>query len=143
MVGYLYKDIVLLFIKILQKNGLKESSEIIVKKVFCFIKKLTKKSPIGIFKSSLKNGMFYSELRLVKISGVNYKVPFEVKPKRQKNLALKSIIYSSSKKNHSYLTLNLMKEVIDTCNSVSNTVKLCDDMHKIAESNKLYLQYRY
>jgi len=139
----LCKNIVYSFIKVLQKNGTKEFSELTVKNLFSFVKKLSVKYPFILFKDALDKIKFYSEIKSVKISGVNYKIPVEIKPKRQKNLIFKIIILNGLKKNDTSLEVNLFKEILDSCNLVSNSVKLGDDFHKIAELNKIYIQYRY
>jgi ribosomal protein S7 len=49
---------------------------------------------------------------------------------------------NSIKKSQLSLSLNLAKEIIDTCDLNSKTIKMCDDFHKTAESNKIYIQSR-
>ena len=49
---------------------------------------------------------------------------------------------NSSKKLDIPLSNSLTKEFIDTYNLTSKTIKMCDDFHKIAESNKIYMQFR-
>jgi len=61
---------------------------------------------------------------------------------RQKTLVFRWIILNSIKKSELSLSLNLAKEIIDTCDFNSKTIKMCDDFHKTAESNKIYIQSR-
>ena len=137
-----FKYITLSFIKTLQKNGSKESSELIFKSVLSIIKKNSKRDPLVFFKEIINKSKPFCEVKSIRISGTNYKVPVEIKSGRQKVLALKWIILNSSKKLELPLANSLSKEFIDTYNLTSKTIKMCDDFHKIAESNKIYMQFR-
>ena len=130
------------FIKTLQKNGSKESSELIFKSMLCVLKKKSKKEPLIFFKEVINKSKPFCEVKSIRISGTNYKVPIEIKSGRQIILALKWIILNSSKKLELPLSNSLAKEFIDTYNLTSKTIKMCDDFHKIAESNKIYIQFR-
>ena len=137
-----FRYIILSFVRILQKNGSKESSELIFKNVLSILKKKSKKEPLIFFKEVIDKSKPFCEVKSIRISGTNYKVPVEIKSGRQKVLALKWVISNSSKKLESSLANCLAKEFIDTYNLTSKTIKMCDDFHKIAESNKIYMQFR-
>jgi small subunit ribosomal protein S7 len=137
-----FKYIILSFVRILQKNGSKESSELTLKSALSIIKKNSKKEPLIFFKEIIHKSKPFCEVKSIRISGTNYKVPVEIKSRRQKVLALKWIILNSSGKLESSLANCLAKEFIDTYNLTSKTIKMCDDFHKIAESNKIYMQFR-
>jgi small subunit ribosomal protein S7 len=130
------------FVRTLQKNGSKESSELIFKSMLSILKKKSKKEPLVFFKEVINRSKPFCEIKSIRISGTNYKVPIEIKSGRQKILALKWIISNSSKKLDVPLSQSLAKEFIDTYNLTSKTIKMCDDFHKIAESNKIYMQFR-
>ena len=130
------------FVRTLQKNGSKESSELIFKIMLSSIKKKSRKEPLIFFKEVINKSKPFCEVKSIRISGTNYKVPVEIKSGRQKILALKWIISNSSKKLDMPLSCSLTKEFIDTYNLTSKTIKMCDDFHRIAESNKIYIQFR-
>ena len=69
-------------------------------------------------------------------------MPIEIKLKRQTSLVFKWLIINALNKSDLPLAFNLAKEVIDTYNLNSKTIKMCDDFHKMAESNKIYVQFR-
>ena len=137
-----FKYIMVSFVRTLQKNGSKESSELIFKSMLSILKKKSKKEPLVFFKEVINRSKPFCEIKSIRISGTNYKVPIEIKSGRQKILALKWIISNSSKKLDVPLSQSLAKEFIDTYNLTSKTIKMCDDFHKIAESNKIYMQFR-
>ena len=137
-----FKYVMVSFVRTLQKNGSKESSELIFKNMLSILKKNSKKEPLVFFKEVINRSKPFCEVKSIKISGTNYKVPVEIKSGRQKILALKWIILNSSKKLELPLSNSLAKEFIDTYNLTSKTIKMCDDFHKIAESKKIYMQFR-
>jgi small subunit ribosomal protein S7 len=139
---YNNKYILISFIKILQKNGKKELSELTLKNTFSVLKKLNKLNPLFIFKEAVYRSKPFCEVKSIRISGTNYKVPVEIKLKRQISLVFKWLIINALNKSDLPLPLNLAKELIDTYNLNSKTIKMCDDFHKMAESNKIYVQFR-
>lgn len=139
----LSKNLVLSFNKILQKKGAKELSELIIRNLFCFIKKANKTNPLLLFKDALEKTKFYSEIKSIRIFGMLYKVPIEIKPKRQRNIILKTIVFNALKKDDLSVDACLMKEILDCCDLTSHSIKACDEFHKIAELNKIYILYRY
>ena len=137
-----FKYTMVSFVRTLQKNGSKESSELIFKSMLSALKKKSKKEPLVFFKEVINKSKPFCEVKSIRISGTNYKVPVEIKLGRQRILALKWIISNSSKKLDMPLSCSLTKEFIDTYNLTSKTIKMCDDFHRIAESNKIYIQFR-
>ena len=137
-----FKYIMVSFVKTLQKNGSKEPSELIFKNMLSIVKKKSKKEPLIFFKEVIDKSKPLCEVKSIRISGTNYKVPVEIKSARQKILAFKWIMLNSSTKLELSLSQSIAKEFIDTYNLTSKTIKMCDDFHKIAESNKIYMQFR-
>lgn len=138
-----FKYILTSFIKVLQKSYSKESSELIIKDTLSFLKKNTKDNPIYFFKDALDKSKPFCEVKSIRISGTNYKVPIEIDVDRQKTLVFRWIISNSLKRSEYSFSINLAKEILDTCDLNSKTIKMCDDFHKVAESNKVYIQSRY
>ena len=136
------KNIVSLFIKVIQKKGNKESNEKMLKNVFSYIKKVNKKNPLFVFLNALERSKPFCEIKSLKISGSNYKIPVEIKSERQKTLVLKWVFLNSLKRSDFLFKTNLSKEIIDTFNVISKTIKTCDEFHKMAESNKVFIQFR-
>ena len=96
-----------------------------------------------LLKNSLEEAKPYSELKSIKISGTNYKIPVEIKSKRQQNLFLKWLTLNSSTNSYLNIELGIAKEILNTSTFTSKTVKQRNELHKTAESNKIYMQYKY
>jgi small subunit ribosomal protein S7 len=137
-----FKYNIALFVRTLQKNGSKETSELIFKTVLSTVKKKSKKEPFIFFKEVIDKSKPFCEVKSIRISGTNYKVPVEIKSGRQRILAFKWIMLNSFKKLDLPLSQSIAKELIDTYKLTSKTIKMCDDFHKTAESNKIYMQFR-
>jgi len=137
------KFIIISFIKTIERDGNKEFSETIFKNLLSVLKKKSKKRPLPFLKEIIDRAKPFCEVKSVRISGTSYKVPIEIKPIRQKTLVLRWIVVNSLKKLKLPLLDCLIKELIDTYHLVSGTIKMCDDLHKTAEFNKIYIQFRY
>merc|ERR1712100_670834 len=109
---------------------------------FSKIKKIKKTNPINILSSSVEIVKPFCEIKRLKIGGSNYKVPTEVNPVRQRVLAIMFLVTNSIKRNEKCASKSIALEVFDTISLSSQSIKNCDDVHKIAEANKVYIQYR-
>jgi small subunit ribosomal protein S7 len=134
--------IVLNFLKFYLANGNKEVSENIMKHSLAILKKIKKKNPISVISSSVEIVKPFCEIKSLKIGGSNYKVPTEIHPVRQRVLAIKFIVSNSNKRNEKFASYRIAMEIFDTFSLSSQSIKKCDDVHKIAEANKVYIQYR-
>jgi ribosomal protein S7 len=105
-------------------------------------------NPLGAVKSkyvpssSVEIVKPFCEIKSLKIGGSNYKVPTEIHPVRQRVLAIKFIVSNSNKRNEKFASYRIAMEIFDTFSLSSQSIKKCDDVHKIAEANKVYIQYR-
>lgn len=140
---FFIKCLILSIILKIQTSGNKEVVEIILKQNLSSIKKLLKQNPIFIMLQSLKRVKPYCEIKTLKISGKIFRIPVEIKSIRQKTLSIKWLIISSVKRNEFFIEIKLSKELIDSYRFYGKTVELCENFHKTAEINKIYLQYRF
>ena len=138
-----YKYIIFSFVKLIQKNGRKETSELFFCNCLSLIKKFEKKKPFLLITGSFYKSKPFCEIKSVKIAGVNYKLPIEIKPERQKSIFFRWLLDSSLKNSIPTSSNNLSKEIVNSLNTSSKTIKLCDNFHKIAETNKVYINYRF
>ena len=134
--------LILNFLKFYLMNGNKNISENLIRQSFSKIKKIKKTNPISIFCSSIEIVKPFCEIKKLKIGGSNYKVPTEIHPMRQRVLAIKFLVSNSIKRNEKSASQRIAMEILDTFSLSSQSIKNCDDVHKIAEANKVYIQYR-
>ena len=84
------------------------------------------------------------EVQSVRIAGATYRVPVEISETRQYSLAVRWLIDSARSRNEKTMSLRLAKEILDTANnSTTNTLKKKEEMHRMAESSRAYINYRW
>lgn len=127
----------------LQMKGKKESLEIIIKQNLSLIKKFIRINPNFILFSAVYRTRPFCEIKSLKIGGKLYKIPMEIKSKKQKVLVFKWLFNSISLRNEHFLEMKIMKEILDTYNFSSKTLDYCENFHKLSEINKIYMQYRF
>ena len=130
------------FLKLYLTKGKKQLAENILRRSFSILKKIKKTNPINILSSSVEIVKPFCEIKSLKIGGSNYKVPTEIHPVRQRVLAIRFLVRNSIKRNEKCASKSIALEVFDTFSLSSQSIKNCDDIHKIAEANKVYIQYR-
>lgn len=122
--------------KLFFQQGKKEKIELMLKILFSFLKKQQKNSPLFLFLGFFFKARPFCEVKSLKIKGKLMRTPIEIKKLRQQNLVLNWLIKSSCSQKNQATIVNLSKEIIVTKNFQSQTVKCCDEMHRMAESNK-------
>ncbi len=137
------KFIVVSLICMIQKKGNKEVIEIILKKNMSIIKKTIKLNPLSILFNILKKIKPFCDLKSLKINGKTYKIPVEIRLNKQKSLVLKWVIFSILEKKEYYFQTKMSKEFLDLYNTSGKAINLCENYHKIAETNKMYIQLRF
>jgi small subunit ribosomal protein S7 len=129
-------------LKFLIKRGNKTKFFIIINNIVSLLKKMTKQDPFLIFFKIIKNVEPFCEVKNLKIRGVTRKVPVAIYPKRQKYLAIKFLIINSKKRNEKTITKKLTLELLDALALNGRSIKSSIDLHKTAEINKVFAQYR-
>jgi small subunit ribosomal protein S7 len=138
-----YNDIqVAKFINVIMQRGKKSTAESIVYGAFDIIKKRHKLDPIEVFKKAIDNVRPRLEVRSKRIGGATYQVPREVAQARALALAMRWIKMYSGQRGEKAMKEKLASEIIDASQKRGNSVKKCEDTHKMAEANKAFAHYR-
>jgi small subunit ribosomal protein S7 len=134
--------LILYWLRLLLIDGNKLKNFVLVNEFFFIIKKATMSDPFMIISKSIKNVEPFCEVKNLKIKGVIRKVPVAIYPKRQKILAIKLLVINSKMRKEKTLIKKLSLEFLDVIAFTGNSLKNCSDFHKIAETNKIFIQYR-
>jgi small subunit ribosomal protein S7 len=138
-----YSDItVARFVNVIMQRGKKSTAESIVYGAFDIIKKRHKLDPIDTFKRAMDNVRPRLEVRSKRIGGATYQVPREVAQNRSLALAMRWIKSYASGRGEKSMKEKLASEIVDASQKRGNSVKKCDDTHKMAEANKAFAHYR-
>jgi len=131
------------FINNMMRRGKKSTAERIVYGAFDIIKKRHKMDPVDVFKKALENARPRLEVRSRRVGGATYQVPVEVRDSRGYALAMRWIISYSKNRGEKSMQEKMAAELIDASQKRGNSVKKCDDTHKMAEANKAFAHYRW
>ena len=136
------KRVILNYLKILLWNGKQEKAESVLKLSFALVKQLQLKNPLIVLLDCVKKAQPFCEVKSLKIKGNVHRVPVEIKHERQKSLVFRWLLTNAASRSEHTLVESLSKEIIETTTLQSKTIKTCDEMHKIAEVNKIFTQLK-
>ena len=124
-------------------DGKKGVAQKIVYDAFDIIKEKTGKNPSEAFEAAMENVMPVLEVKSRRVGGSNYQVPMDVRPERRQTLGLRWITAYSRSRGEKTMKERLAAEIMDAMNGTGNSVKKCDDVHKMAEANKAFAHFRW
>ena len=140
-----YNDILVTkFINNLMEGGKKSiAQKIFYNALESAAKNLKKDNPIEVLEEAIKNTSPLLEVKSRRVGGANYQVPYEVKGKRRKALAMRWIIRAARKKKGKSMALKLTQELADAYNNTGDAVKKKEDTHKTAEANRAFAHFAW
>ncbi|MEZ0180466.1 30S ribosomal protein S7 ['Camptotheca acuminata' phytoplasma] len=130
-------------INTIMKDGKKGVAKAILYGALDKVREITKREPIDVFNEALNNVMPILEVRTRTIGSQNYQVPSEVRAERRQSLGLRWLILNAQKRNAKTMQEKLSKEIIDAAAGIGGAVKKKEDMHRMAESNKVFAHHRW
>src|SRR4030065_367405 len=86
------------FINQVMRNGKKTIAEKIIYSTFDIIKEKTKKEPLEVFETAIKNASPLLEIKPKRVGGATYQVPREVRGDTKLTLAIRWILQASRAK---------------------------------------------
>lgn len=128
-------------IKYIMKDGKKNTAEKIVYGAFDDIKEKTKKDPVEVFETAIRNVGPNVEVRSKRVGGANYQVPREVREERRLILALRWIIKAAKTRKGSSMVKRLANELVLASKNEGEAVKKKENIHKMAEANKAFAHF--
>ena len=139
-----YNDtVVSKFINQIMYEGKKTTARKIIYSAFDIIKEKTKREPLEIFDSAIKNASPLLEVKPKRIGGATYQVPREVKGERKLTLAMRWIISAARKKKGKSMGEKLAEELILAANNEGSAVKKREDTHRMAEANRAFAHFAW
>ena len=99
--------------------------------------------PIVAFKKAVENIKPALEVRSRRIGGSTYQVPMDIRPKRQLALAMRWLVQFARKRNEKTMSKRLAGELSEAYHNRGNAFKKRDDVHKMAEANKVFAHYKW
>ncbi len=136
-------ELVSKFINNLMWDGKKSLAQKIFYRAMEIVGERTNENPLHVFQKAIENVKPSMEVRSRRIGGANYQVPVEVRPKRQISLAIKWIIDAARKRPGRRMYEKLAAEIIDAYKGTGNAVKTKENVHKMAEANRVFAHFRW
>ena len=107
------------------------------------IKEQTGNDPIEVFEQAMENIKPALEVKARRIGGSNYQVPIEVRPDRQRTLALRWLVQYARLRGEHTMVEHLSGEIIDASNNTGASIKKKEDTLRMAEANRAFAHYRW
>ncbi len=136
-------ELVAKFINNLMWDGKKSLAQKIFYRAMEIVGERTNENPLHVFQKAIENVKPSMEVRSRRIGGANYQVPVEVRPKRQISLAIKWIIQAARNRPGRRMYEKLAAEIIDAYKGTGNAVKIKENVHKMAEANRVFAHFRW
>lgn len=136
-------ELVARFINYIMIDGKKSIAQSIVYDAMDFMGKKTGDDPLKLFEQAISNIRPQIEVKSRRVGGSTYQVPTEIRPKRQKALAMRWIIDYSGKRSEKTMARKVAGELLDALEHRGACVKKREDTHRMAEANKAFAHYRW
>ncbi len=140
-----FKNIVVTkFINQVMWDGKKSQARLVLSGALDEIAKRIKDvEPLEVFTQAINNVKPQVEVRSKRVGGATYQVPMEVNRKRQQTLAIRQIILQARARKGKPMVKKLADELVDAYNRQGASVTWKDNVHKMAEANKLFAHFAW
>ena len=124
-------------------DGKKDTARNIVYKALELVEQQVGGDPLNTLKEAFENVKPQIETKSRRVGGTNYQVPMEVPHRRGTTLAIRWIVDASRKRGEKTMHERLGREILDASKNSGASVKKREDVHKMAESNRAFANYRW
>ncbi len=131
------------FINRLMERGKKATAARSVYGAFGIIEDKTKKNPVEVFETALRNAGPSVEVRPRRVGGATLQVPVEVPSVRRTALAMRWLIANARARGGKTFAEKLAGELMDAAANQGATIKKKEETHKMAEANRAFAHYRW
>ena len=134
------------FVNHLMFDGKKNTSyEIFYEALNTVQEKMAKeeKSALEIWKQALDNITPQVEVKSRRSGGATFQVPTEIRADRKESISMKNMILFARKRGGKGMAEKLAAEIMDAYNNQGGAFKRKEDMHRMAEANRAFAQFRF
>jgi small subunit ribosomal protein S7 len=132
------------FINCLMYEGKKSTAEKVFYDALDVLgKKMKDEKPEEVFLKALDNLKPEIEVRSKRVGGQTYQVPMPVSPKRRQALAIKWLLEVARGKKGRAMAQKLADEVIAAYKKEGDAMTKRENVHKMAEANKLFAHFAW
>jgi small subunit ribosomal protein S7 len=131
------------FVNVVMSKGKRSTAEKVVYDALSRASKQSKKEPLEVFDSALRNATPLLEVKPRRVGGATYQVPVEIRPERRLALARRWIVRFARQRGGKSMSEKLAFELLDASQNTGGAVKRKEETHRMAESNKAFSHFRY
>jgi small subunit ribosomal protein S7 len=131
------------FINCMMKGGKKSTARRVFYSALELVADRTNDNPLNVFEKAVRNVMPRVEVRPRRVGGATYQVPVDVREDRKLALGIRWMIRYTRERSGRSMREKLAAEIMDAANSTGGACKRRDEMHKTAEANRAFSQYRW
>lgn len=125
------------------KKGKKSLATSLVYDALDIIEDKTKKNPIEVLETALKNVGPVMEVRPRRVGGATYQIPMEVDQHRKLTLAIRWILTSSRNRGGKSFSDKLAAELMEAAENQGSAIRKKEETHKMAEANRAFSHFRF
>jgi len=129
------------FINQIMRRGKKATAQKVVYDCFEIIKEKTKKDPLEIYDTAMKNVGPEIEVKSKRIGGGNYQIPIAVTGNRRNALAFRWLIAAAQARKGVPMAQKLADELMAAYNKEGAAIKKRTDTYKMAEANRAFAHF--
>lgn len=130
------------FINRVVRRGKKSTATRLVYDAFDLINDRTKRDPLEVFETAMKNVSPIMEVKPRRVGGATYQVPMEVPPYRRFALASRWLLAAAQDRSGKTFSEKLAGEIMDAANNTGTAIRKREETHKMAEANRAFSHYR-
>ena len=108
---------------------------------FTRIAEQTKKDPLEIFETAMKNVQPTVEVKSKRVGGANYQIPIQVRAERRIALGFRWVIAAAEAKKGRPMAEKLAAELTAASNNEGDAVKKKMDVTRMAEANRAFAHF--
>ena len=131
------------FINKIMKWGKKTTAQRVVYGAFELVRDSAKREPLEVFSQALKNATPLVEVKPRRVGGATYQVPSELRPNRSEALAIRWIIRAARARTGIPMIRKLAAELMDASRGEGAAVRRKEELHRMAESNRAFVHYKW
>jgi small subunit ribosomal protein S7 len=131
------------FINRVMLQGKKTVAQGIVYSALERLEEEARRPAMEVFEQAMRNVTPVLEVKSRRVGGATYQVPVEVRYDRKEALAMRWIIRSARSQSGSSMSERLFRELQEASRGQGAAVKRREDLHRMAEANRAFVQYKW
>jgi len=132
------------FINQIMWDGKKSTAERVFYRALDTVgKRIKDVEPLEVFQQALNNVKPVVEVRSKRVGGATYQVPMEVNRRRQQTLAIRQLVTVARGRKGKPMAERLADEIVAAFKKEGAAIQWRENVHKMAESNKLFAHFAW